>query len=122
LIISLIALLCVTIFGTYQSFQVRMEERKIDMANVANAAISIVKDYASLAQNGVMSTAEAQKQALERLRSIRYGQDGYILVINSKPVMLMHPIRPDLVGHDMADNTDADGQHHYEAFVRAAQA
>jgi diguanylate cyclase (GGDEF)-like protein len=122
LIISLVALLFVTIFGAYQSFQVRMEERKNDLAHVANAAMSIVRDYASLAQKGVMPTAEAQKQALERLRSIRYGEDGYILVINSKPVMLMHPIKPGLVGHDMADNADADGQHHYVAFVRAAQA
>ncbi|MEA3129106.1 MAG: diguanylate cyclase [Paraburkholderia sp.] len=120
--IGLIALLCITIFGAYQSFQVRMEERKNDLTNVAHAGMSIVRDYASLAQKGVLPTAEAQKQALERLRSIRYGEDGYILVINSKPVMLMHPIQPGLVGHDMANDADADGRHHYVAFVRAAQA
>jgi hypothetical protein len=120
--IGLIALLCITIFGAYQGFQVRMEERKNDLTNVAHAGMSIVRDYASLAQKGVLPTAEAQKQALERLRSIRYGDDGYILVINSKPVMLMHPIQPGLVGHDMANDADADGRHHYVAFVRAAQA
>jgi diguanylate cyclase (GGDEF)-like protein len=122
LMISLVALLCVTIFGVYQSFQIRMEERRNDLANVVNAGMSIVRDYASLAQKGVLPTAEAQKEALDRLRNIRYGEDGYILVINSKPVMLMHPIQPGLVGHDMAAAADADGQHHYMAFVRAAQA
>jgi diguanylate cyclase len=124
LMISLVALLCVTIFDVYQSFQVRMEERKNDLVNVANAGMSIVRDYATLAQRGAMSTAEAQKQALERLRSIRYGEDGYIVVINSKPVMLMHPIQPGLIGHDMADHADADadGRHHYVAFVRVAEA
>ena len=64
LMISLVALLCVTIFDVYQSFQVRMEERKNDLVNVANAGMSIVRDYATLAQRGAMSTAEAQKQAL----------------------------------------------------------
>jgi methyl-accepting chemotaxis protein len=121
-ILSLIALLLVTVFGAYQSRQVRMEERRNDLANVANAGMSIVKDYALLAQKGILSKAEAQKQALDRLRSIRYGEDGYILVIDSKPVMLMHPVKPALDGHNVADNADSDGQHHYVSFVRAAQA
>ena len=122
LIVSLIALLLVAVFGAYQGRQIRIEERKNDLVNVANVGMSIVKEYASLAQTGVLSEAEAQKQALERLRSIRYGEDGYFLIIDSKPRMVMHPIKPTLVGHNMADSADADGQHHYVSFVRAAQA
>jgi methyl-accepting chemotaxis protein len=122
LVISLIALLLVAVFGAYQGRQIRIEERKNDLVNVANVGMSIVKEYASLVQKGELSKADAQKQALERLRHIRYGEDGYLLVINSNPTMVMHPIKPALVGHNMADNTDADGQHHYVSFVRAAQA
>jgi methyl-accepting chemotaxis protein len=121
LIISLIALLLVAVFGAYQSRETRIEERKNDLVNVANVGMSIVKEYASLAQQGVLSTAEAQKQALDRLRGIRYAEDGYLLVIDSKPVMVMHPVKPALVGHNMADNADADGQHHYVSFVQAAR-
>jgi methyl-accepting chemotaxis protein len=122
LVISLIALLLVAVFGAYQGRQIRIEERKNDLVHVANVGMSIVKEYASLEQKGELSKAEAQKQALERLRNIRYDEDGYLLVINSKPTMVMHPIKPALVGHDMAENADADGQHHYVSFVRAAQA
>jgi methyl-accepting chemotaxis protein len=122
LIISLIALLLVSIFGAYQSRQTRIEERKNDLVNVANVGMSIVKEYAALARQGVMSPADAQRQALDRLRGIRYADDGYLLVIDSKPVMVMHPIKPALVGRNMADNADADGQHHYVSFVQAARA
>ena len=122
LIISLIALLLVAVFGAYQGRQIRIEERKSDLVNVANVGMSIVREYSSLVQKGDLSKAEAQKQALERLKNIRYGEDGYLLVIDSKPTMIMHPIKPALIGHDMTTNADADGQHHYVSFVQAAQA
>ena len=121
LVISLIALLLVAVFGAYQGRQIKIEERKNDLVNVANVGMSIVKEYASLAQSGALSKAEAQKQALDRLRSIRYGDDGYFLVIDSIPTMVMHPIKPALVGHNMADSSDTDGQLHYVSFARAAQ-
>jgi methyl-accepting chemotaxis protein len=122
LIISLVALLAVSVSAAWQSREMRIEERKNDLTNVAHVGLSIVTEYAALAQSGALSEAEARKQALERLRGVRYGEDGYILVINSKPQMVMHPIKPALEGQDLAGNADADGRHHYVSFASAAQA
>ena len=122
LIISLVALLAVSVSAAWQSRETRIEERKHDLTNVAHVGLSIVTEYAALAQSGTLPEAEARKQAIERLRGIRYGEDGYFLVINSKPQMVMHPIKPALEGKDLAGSADADGRHHYVTFASAAQA
>lgn len=122
LIISLVALLAVSVSAAWQSRETRIEERKHDLTNIAHVGLSIVKEYAALAQSGALTEAGARKQALERLRGVRYGEDGYFLVINSKPQMLMHPIKPALEGKDLSGSADADGRHHYVAFASAAQA
>jgi methyl-accepting chemotaxis protein len=55
------------------------------------------------------------------LRDIRYGEDGYLLVIDSTPRMVMHPIKPATNGKLLADSADADGRHHYVSFAHVAQ-
>ncbi|QIE29076.1 Methyl-accepting chemotaxis protein McpP (plasmid) [Caballeronia sp. SBC1] len=122
LIISLVALLAVSVSAALPSHEMRIEERKHDLTNVAHVGFSIVTEYATLAQNGTLPEADARKQALERLRGIRYGEDGYFLVINSKPQMVMHPIKPALEGKDLSGSADADGRHHYVTFASVAQA
>ena len=122
LIISLVALLAVSVSAAWQSRETRIEERKHDLTNIAHVGLSIVTEYAALVQSGALPEADARKQALERLRGVRYGEDGYFLVINSKPQMVMHPIKPALEGKDLVDSADADGRHHYVTFASAAQA
>ncbi|MDE1010922.1 MAG: methyl-accepting chemotaxis protein [Paraburkholderia fungorum] len=122
LIVSLMALLVVSVSAAWLSRQTRIEERKNDLVNVAHVGLSIVKEYATLAQNGALTEADARKQALERLRNIRYGEDGYFLVIDSKPRMVMHAMKPALNGKDLAGTADADGRHHYVTFASVAQA
>jgi methyl-accepting chemotaxis protein len=95
----------------------RIGERTHEFTNFAHVGLSIMTEYATLAQSGTLPEAEARKQAPERLRSIRYGGDGYFLVINSKPQMVMHPIKPTLEGKDLSGSADADGRHHYVTFA-----
>src|ERR1700744_2214562 len=80
LIISLVALLAVSGSAAWQSREMRIEERKNDLTNIAHVGLSIVTEYAALAQSGALSEAEARNQALERLRCVRYGEDVYFLV------------------------------------------
>lgn len=122
LVVSLVALLVVSVSAAWLSRQTRIDERKNDLVNVAHVGLSIVKEYAALTQNGTLTEADARKQALERLRHIRYGEDGYFLVIDSKPRMIMHAMKPALNGKDLAGTADADGRHHYVTFASVAQA
>lgn len=51
--------------------------------------MSTVKEYAALVSSGAMPLEEAQKQALARLKAMRYGKDGYYTVINSHPTVVL---------------------------------
>jgi methyl-accepting chemotaxis protein len=122
LLVSLTALLLVSVSAAYLSYQTRIDERKNDLVNVAHIGLSIVEEYAALAQAGKLTEDQARQEALARLRGIRYGEDGYFLVINSRPQMVMHPMKPATEGKDLSDVADADGRHHYVSFAAAAQA
>ena len=85
----------------------------IDQAN------HIVNRYYTLAQQHTLTEDEAKKQALETLAAMRYGKDGYISVNNSQPVMLMHPIKPEMDGKNFAQFTDPAGNHLFVDIVNA---
>jgi methyl-accepting chemotaxis protein len=121
-IISLLTLLLVSVSAAWLLHETRIEERRNDLTNAAHIGLNIVEQYAALAQSGTLSEADARQQALERLRNIRYGEDGYFLVLDSTPRMVMHPIKPAMQGKDLRKVTDADGRHHYVAFAALAQA
>jgi len=122
LLISLVALFMVSVSAAWLTRATRIDERKHDLVNVAHVGLSIVREYAALAQSGALTQDAARKEALARLRDIRYGEDGYFLVIDSTPRMIMHPIKPATDGKDLAGVADADGRHHYVTFAKVAQA
>ena len=72
-----------------------------------DAVESILKHYRGLAKAGKMTESEAQKQALEMIRQIRYdGVIGYVWVNDTSkpyPKMLMHPTVPSLNGKVLDD-------------------
>ncbi|MEG0042384.1 MAG: methyl-accepting chemotaxis protein, partial [Massilia sp.] len=75
LILSWLCLSAMAIFHVYESNVQRLEERKVALRFATDVGMSTVKEYAELASSGAMPVAEAQQQALKRLKSMRYGKD-----------------------------------------------
>jgi len=109
LIISWICLFSVMTFDAMQSRNIRMEERKTQLRNATDMALSIAKDYGAQVASGAMPEAEGKKQALSRIQTLRYGESGYIIVLGSNTI-LMHPIKPDMVGSNPAVLKDPQGK------------
>jgi len=86
----------------------RLEERKVQLSNAADIALSVVKDYGAQVASGAMPEDEAKKAALSRIKALRYGQFGYFTVLDSH-VVLMHPIKPALNDTNVADFKDPKG-------------
>ena len=120
LVVSLIALLVVSVSAAWLSRQTRIEERKNDLVNVAHVGLSIVTEYAALAQSGTLSEAAAREQALERLRHSAMGKTA-ISRDRFETAMIMHAMKPALNGKDLSSVADADGRHHYVTFASVAQ-
>jgi methyl-accepting chemotaxis protein len=108
LVLSWICLLAVMTVNVYRDRELRLEERKTQLHDAGDMALSITKEYAAMAASGAMPEADAKKQALLRIKALRYGKTGYITVLSPSAV-LMHPLKSDLDGTDPAKLVDPNG-------------
>jgi methyl-accepting chemotaxis protein len=76
--------------------------------NTAKAAVeigySIINQYYNDSIQGKMSEEDAKRNAMERIRSLRYEGSEYFWINDSSlpyPKMIMHPIKPELDGNIM---------------------
>ncbi len=118
LILCLMALVVVFSFVNYQLYQAQMEERRTSLQHVVNIAASITQDYQQLVSKGVLSQEEGQKQALQRISSIRFGQEGYVSVLSTNVISIMNPSRPELDGKDVSAVVDSNGVHPFAEMSR----
>ncbi|WP_083685731.1 methyl-accepting chemotaxis protein [Massilia putida] len=121
LFLSWICLLAVFTVNAMQSRALRLEERQIQLSNAGDIAASIAKDYAALAAAGTLPLDEAKKQALARIRALRFGASGYLVVYDDKTV-LMHPIKQELVGTAIDQTVDPEGHKPYMEGIAATRA
>ena len=119
LICSLLCITAIFLFEIIQTRNVRMEERSADLRNVDDMALNIVKQFGDRAASGALSKEEAQKQATEVIRNLRYAKDGYFS-ISSGTLSLMHPIKPENNNKDLADLKDPKGTYVYREIAAAA--
>ncbi|QDS18140.1 HAMP domain-containing protein [Xanthomonas arboricola] len=99
------------------------DTRRDGLKSQIEMAIAVVNGYAERAEKGEMDVDSAKKAALHTLSTMRArGGVDYIYVTDQTPVMLMHPIRPDLNGKPLNDVLSPDGKRIFPAFVAAAQA
>ncbi|WP_416051357.1 methyl-accepting chemotaxis protein [Cupriavidus basilensis] len=109
LLLSWVCLLGLTLWDAWQMRELRLAERKLDLAHVTETALSMVQSYEALGRSGKMPMEEAKQQALERVRAIRFGEDGYFTLMHSNAVVVMHPFKPEMNGKNMEDTKDPKG-------------
>lgn len=100
-----------------------LERKKETIRELTRVAASILQEYADDAAAGRLPLAQAQREAAERIRLMRYGAEGkdYFWITDMRPVMVMHPWRTDLEGKDLSTFKDPRGFLVFVEFVRAVQ-
>ncbi|CAG2154598.1 methyl-accepting chemotaxis protein [Cupriavidus numazuensis] len=109
LVLSWVCLLGITLWNAWQMRALRMEERRLDLAHVTDTAVSVVAGYEALVKAGKMPLEDAKQQALDRVRAMRFGDDGYFTLMRSDTEVLMHPFKTDMIGKKMEDTKDPNG-------------
>ncbi|AVO49864.1 chemotaxis protein [Melaminivora suipulveris] len=103
---ALLALMAMATLALVQERRLILQARQDTLATAVQSAHSIVAAYKAKADSGAMPVQEAQNAAREAVRGARYGgPDGrteyfYIWTLDSRGVM--HPIKPEWEGQDMA--------------------
>ncbi|MBC7858911.1 MAG: cache domain-containing protein, partial [Burkholderiaceae bacterium] len=121
LAISWLCLLGISAVDIVHGKNNRLEERQLALKFAADVGLSTVKEYADLAASGALTKEEAQKQALLRLKAMRYGKDGYFTIVDSGPTVVMHPIKAEMAGKDVGEFKDANGTYVYRDVAAIAK-
>jgi len=108
LILPLIILIQVYVLPTFEEkfYQNKKDTTRIAVEIALGTIDKIYGDY----KKGGMKEEEAKTLALNLIRNIRYNTDEYYWINDSSPKMIMHPIKPELVGQDLSKMKDHNGK------------
>ena len=98
-----------------------LSERMQSTKNLVNIPYSVLVEQYKLETEGKITRAEAQKRALEAIRTMRYEGNNYFWINDMHPTMVMHPTKPELNGTDLINYKDPTGKAIFVEFVNAAR-
>ncbi len=98
-----------------------MNEKKVATKHLVEVAFTLISDYHLNVASGKISEYEAKREAMARLRALRYKENDYFWINDLNTVMLMHPIKPELEGKDLRNFRDPNGTYIFRKFVDIAK-
>ena len=112
-LILALAILTLVLQGAYMLRQIHTDlyfGKSEKTEHVVQSAAGILKHFHGLESTGSLSREEAQKQAMEVIRGLRYDGQEYFWINDQTPVMLMHPMNAKLEGQNLSGFKDPDGK------------
>lgn len=118
----ILALVAAMTLSLLQSQARLVEERKAMLSAMDEAAVGIFQKYFDLEQKGVLTREAAQAGAMEAVRAMRYQDAGYFFISDMQARMLMHPLKPELIGKDLSGLQDKTGKAIFKEFTATVKA
>jgi signal transduction histidine kinase len=97
-----------------------MERKKEMIKELTTTAWNILAKYHNDELQGILTREQAQKEVIEQVKSMHYGQESkdYFWINDKTPKMIIHPYRSDLNGKDLSNYTDLDGKKVFTEIVK----
>jgi methyl-accepting chemotaxis protein len=108
--LSFIGLLSIAILDSRELASSLKQQKQIELQHLTQLAVGVFGEEHAAALRGEISDADAQKRAMARVATLRYGNNDYFVIQDMVPRVLMHPIATQLVGKDMSDAKDPTGK------------
>ena len=86
-----------------------MEDRRIKTQHVVELAHGVLSYYHAQQEQGQLDETTARSAALKAIQALRYGSGDYFWIQDTNLKMVMHPIKPELNGKDLASMSDPNG-------------
>jgi len=122
ILLTALGMMLLTGIRLYQLDSGLVEQKRTELRQLVESAVAIADSYHKRAEAGEISVEEAQQAALSAIGAMRYNGVEYFWVNDMRPVMVMHPIKPELDGQDLSGFKDPAGFHLFNAFVKTVQA
>ncbi|WP_136526153.1 methyl-accepting chemotaxis protein [Geomonas ferrireducens] len=98
-----------------------MDEKMQATKAVVDVAYDVIAHNYELYKAGKKTQEQAQTDALAQLSEVRYQGSEYFWVNDLDTKVLMHPIKPEMVGKTQYDNKDPNGKKLYVEFVNVCK-
>ncbi|CDT39455.1 cache domain-containing protein [Vibrio coralliirubri] len=133
ILLTLLPLLLVTAsiswISLYQTKTLGAKEVEIFRDSLIKSRENALKDTVDLAFDAIehiyndpnIQEAQAKNKVRTILSKLRYGSDGYFFAYDRHGTNLVHPIQPELIGQNLLQLQDEDGDFLIEALLREAQ-
>ena len=119
-LLTVILFLAATFYIIIPTIEKNSIDRKREMIReLTNSAWNILAKFEYDEQKGLLTREQAQKQAIEQIKNLHYGQHmkDYFWINDMTPTMVIHPYRTDLNGKDLTDYKDPNGKRVFVEFV-----
>jgi methyl-accepting chemotaxis protein len=93
------------------------QEKKAMTRQLVESINGILVHYADMAKKNQLTVEEAQTQAKNAIRALRYGENNYYWINDLRPYMIMHPMKPEMEGRDQTDYKDSSGKRIFVAMA-----
>lgn len=120
MIVVLFSIVAISLVGIVRSNL--FEARRLKTQHLVEAAVSSIEHYVSQSKRGELSVEQAQAEAKKLLADVRYDSKEYYFIIDSKPNMVMHPIKPELDGKDVSGSKDPNGKYLFVEMAKICSA
>lgn len=133
ILLTLIPILLITAtiswVSIYQARQLGEKEVKTFEQNLIKNREIALKDSVDLAFGAIEhiyhhaspNDEQAKEQVKVLLSKLRYGSDGYFFAYDEEGINLVHPVKPDLIGQNLINLTDENGNFIIQSLISQAQ-
>ncbi|MYN45053.1 histidine kinase [Pseudoduganella sp. FT93W] len=124
----ILALCAIALAVWHQSELLAQQQRSTIQQAYLSSKEAELKHYVTLAQHSIAHLYDAgrddpaaREEAKRILSSLSYGDDGYFFVYDMQGNSLMHPRQPELVGRNLYDLRDEQGQPTIQKLLQRAR-
>jgi len=118
---TILSFVAVLFWSHLRARQSAYDSKEEKVGQLVQSAWGVLDFYGRQAQSGALSVSDAQRNALQTLKTMRYGGNEYFWVNDMAQRMIMHPANPALDGKDLSGFRDPAGVALFRAMVDVCQ-
>ena len=107
--LAVLAMLVIMITGLFNQRAELYKDAKFNVQSLVESAYTLTAGYAEQAASGIISEQEAKQRARKALESMRYADGEYFFALNYDTEVVVHGVKPQLVGKNLSNFKTEDG-------------
>lgn len=120
-IITLLGLILITGLSLVKINETLLAEKSIQTQNLVDSAHGVIQGYYDQFEKGNLTENQAKERAMNAVKMMRYDNGNYFWINDYVPSIVMHPVKPQLIGKDLSNMQDSNGLYLYLEFVKIAK-